>query len=186
MCVCVCVCMYVYIYIYIYIYLFLGVCIWAFFLMCMHIYIYIQMYTHTPRKRLKFYIVLVIRVFTNGLADRGLIPSWFIPKKWYLIPPCLMYISKVKWSSPGKGVAIEKGAFGSPLNTVANFTFFSYIPQEKSWYIYEPVSWSLSLYIYIYIYIYMYVRVCLNFKIANWLDSILKSLLQERQNTCLF
>ena len=58
-------------------------------------------------------------------------------KKWYLIPPCLTlniirYFSRVKWSNPGKGVvpsltprvvAIEKGAFGSPLTTVANFTF---------------------------------------------------------------
>ena len=31
-------------------------------------------------------------------------------KKWYLIPPCLIliiirYISRVKWSNPGKGVA---------------------------------------------------------------------------------
>ena len=31
-------------------------------------------------------------------------------KKWYLIPPCLTfsnirYVSKVKWSNPGKGVA---------------------------------------------------------------------------------
>ena len=47
-------------------------------------------------------------------------------KKWYLIPLCLTlsiirYISRVKWSNPGKGVtpplhlgvvAIEKGAFG--------------------------------------------------------------------------
>ena len=31
-------------------------------------------------------------------------------KKWYLIPPCLTlsiirYVSRVKWSNPGKGVA---------------------------------------------------------------------------------
>ena len=31
-------------------------------------------------------------------------------KKWYLMPPCLtlsilQYISRVKWSNPGKGVA---------------------------------------------------------------------------------
>ena len=59
-------------------------------------------------------------------------------KKWYLMPPCLTfsiirYRSRVKWSNPWKGVvANEKGAFGSPLTTVANFTF---------------------TYIYIYIYI---------------------------------
>ena len=52
------------------------------------------------------------------------------------MPPCLTlsiikYISRVKWSNPGKGVAsslhlgvvgIEKGAFKPPLTTVTNFT----------------------------------------------------------------
>ena len=70
------------------------------------------------------------RVFANGPGDLGSIPVRVIPKtlKWYLIPPCLThsiirYVSRVKWSNPGKGVApsptprvaaIEKGAFGSP------------------------------------------------------------------------
>ena len=77
-----------------------------------------------------------------------------LKKKWYLMPPCLTlsiirYGSRVKWSNPGKElrppihhdvVAIEKGAFGSPLTMVANFTFFTF-------------------YI-IYIYIYMCVCVC--------------------------
>ena len=52
-------------------------------------------------------------------------------KKWYLIPPCLTfsiirYVSRVKWSNPGKRVAsplhldivaIEKGAFWSTSTT---------------------------------------------------------------------
>ena len=55
----------------------------------------------------------------------------------HLVPPCLTlskvrYVSRVKWSNPGKGVApprlgvvaIEKGAFWSPSTTVANFTTF--------------------------------------------------------------
>ena len=44
--------------------------------------------------------------------DLGSIPGRIIPKtqKWYLIPPCLTlnnikYVSRVKWSNPGKGVA---------------------------------------------------------------------------------
>ena len=63
-----------------------------------------------------------------------------------MIPLCLTlsnirYVSRVKWSNPGKGsyphlhlgvVAIEKGAFWSPLTTVTNY-----------------------IYIYIYIYICM-------------------------------
>ena len=54
---------------------------------------------------------LVGRVFANGPGDLGSIPGWVIPKtlKWYLIPPCLTlsnirYVSRVKWSNPGKGV----------------------------------------------------------------------------------
>ena len=87
-------------------------------------------------------IGLVSRVFVSGPGDRGSIPGWVLPKtqKWYLIPPCLTlstirYVSRVKWSNPGRGVepslhfsvvAIEKRAFGSPSNTVANFTYFTY------------------------------------------------------------
>ena len=57
-------------------------------------------------------------------------------KKWYLMLPCftlsiIRYGSRVKWINPGKGitpplhfgvVAIEKGAFGSPLTMFASFT----------------------------------------------------------------
>ena len=84
-------------------------------------------------------IGIMVRVFTNGLGDWGSIQGRVIPKtkKWYLIPLCLIlstirYVSRIEWSNPGKGVvpslhlgevAIEKGAFGSPLTTVANFTY---------------------------------------------------------------
>ena len=54
----------------------------------------------------------VARVFANGLGDLGSIPRCVIPKtlKWYLIPPSSTvsdkrYVSRVKWSNPGKGVA---------------------------------------------------------------------------------
>ena len=57
-------------------------------------------------------IGLVRRVFANGPGDLGSIPGYSYQrlKKWFLIPPCLSlsnirYISKVKWSNPGKGVA---------------------------------------------------------------------------------
>ena len=41
----------------------------------------------------------------------------------------MKYVSRVKYSNPGKGVAIEKEALGSPSTTVANFTLlvFSHI-----------------------------------------------------------
>ena len=54
------------------------------------------------------------RVFANGPEDLGSIPGRIIPKtlKWYLISPWLTlnnirYVSSVKWSNPGKGVAIS-------------------------------------------------------------------------------
>ena len=60
--------------------------------------------------------------------------SLFNPRSRHTIPPCLTlsnirYVSRVKWSNPGKGVrpsqylgivAIEKGAFWSPSTTVTN------------------------------------------------------------------
>ena len=58
-------------------------------------------------------IGLVGTVFAKGPGHLGSIPGRVIPKtfkKWYLIPPCLTlcnirYVSRVKWSNPGKGVA---------------------------------------------------------------------------------
>ena len=61
-----------------------------------------------------YYIILLVvgRAFANGPGDWNLITGQVISKnqKWYLIPPCLTlsiirYISRVKWSNPGKGVA---------------------------------------------------------------------------------
>ena len=58
-------------------------------------------------------IGLTSGVFTNGPKDLGSVPGWVIPKtqkKWYLMLPCLIlsiirYISRVKWSNPGNGLA---------------------------------------------------------------------------------
>ena len=62
-------------------------------------------------KGVKLLIGVVGRVFANVPWDLGSIPGRVIPKtlKWYLIPPCLTlsnirYVSRVKWSNPGKGV----------------------------------------------------------------------------------
>ena len=52
--------------------------------------------------------------------------------KWYLIPPCLTlstirYVSRVKWSNPGKGVAPSPtpwcSSYWKGSLQVANFTF---------------------------------------------------------------
>ena len=57
-------------------------------------------------------IGLVGRVFANGPGIWGSTPGRVIPKtlKMVLIPPCLTlsmirYVSRVKWSNPGNGVA---------------------------------------------------------------------------------
>ena len=59
-------------------------------------------------------ISLVGRVFPNGPGDLDSISGCVIPKTlvWYLIPLCLTlnnirYVSKVKWSNLGKGVALS-------------------------------------------------------------------------------
>ena len=69
-----------------------------------------------------------VKVFAHGPRDLGYISGQVLPKnqKWYLIPPCLIfsiirYVSRVKWSNPGKRekspplrhgvVAIENGTF---------------------------------------------------------------------------
>ena len=64
-----------------------------------------------------------------------------ILKKWYLIPPCLTlsiirYVSRVKWSNPGKGVAPSptprwsshwKGIFRVALEYYRQLTYLQYL-----------------------------------------------------------
>ena len=52
---------------------------------------------------------LSVRVIANGRETwvQSQVKSYQRLKKWYLIPPCLairiiMYVSRVKWSNPGK------------------------------------------------------------------------------------
>ena len=56
-------------------------------------------------------IGLVGTVFVSGPGDgvQSQVKSYQRLSKWYLVPPCLTlniirYISRVKWSNPGKGV----------------------------------------------------------------------------------
>ena len=56
------------------------------------------------------YIALMGRAFANGPGDLGSIPGAVSLLKWYLIPHCstfshIRYVSRVKWSNPGKGGA---------------------------------------------------------------------------------
>ena len=72
-------------------------------------------------------------------------------KKWYLISPCLTlsiirYVSREKWSNPGKGVppprlhlgvvAIERELWGSPRLLSPTFLF--------NWFTFELIFWNLS------------------------------------------
>ena len=85
-------------------------------------------------------------MFTNDPGDRvqSQIMSYQRLKKWYLMRPYLTlnvirYVSRVNWRNPEEGVApsstpwsssFEKGAFGFPSTTFANFTLF-YISLRK-------------------------------------------------------
>ena len=78
------------------------------------------------------------RVFANGPGDLGSIQGRIVPKILEIVLDTsllnnIRYISRVKWSNPGKGVApsptltIEKGAFWLPSSTVANFTLWKWL-----------------------------------------------------------
>ena len=78
------------------------------------------------------FIGLVVRVFANGPGDQGSILDRVIPKTQKMVPHYKIWIKgKVKqsreWSSTLLlhlgAVAIEKGAFRSPLTMVTNFTY---------------------------------------------------------------
>ena len=79
-------------------------------------------------------IGITVRVFANGAEDRGSIPGRVIPKtqKWYFMPHCLTLNVRIKgkveqfreWSCTLGVVAIERGTFGSPSTTVADFTSY--------------------------------------------------------------
>ena len=71
-------------------------------------------------------------MFANGLGDWSSIPGRVLPKTQKLIlDATLHYKARIKgeveqsrqWSNALGVVAIEKGAFGSPLTKVTNFTF---------------------------------------------------------------
>ena len=79
-------------------------------------------------------------MFANNPGDLGSIPGRVIPKTLKMVLDTnllklshITYVSRVKWSNPGKGVAptpsvvvIGKGAFGSPSTTVTNLLNYSY------------------------------------------------------------
>ena len=81
------------------------------------------------------------RVFANGLGDLGSIPGHVVPKTLKMVlDTSLLTLQQYNVRIKGKVeqsremsctlpytsvfVAIEKGAFWSPLTTVANFTYF--------------------------------------------------------------
>ena len=78
-------------------------------------------------------------------------------KKWYLMLPCftisiIRYISRVKWSNEGKGVAPSPTPWSSSywkggLQVALDYSHQLYFTE-----------WSSNIYIYIYIYIYIKFR----------------------------
>ena len=100
--------------------------------------------------------LFILKCITNGLGDWGSISGLVIPKdskKWYLIFPCLTlsiirYVSRVKWSNPGKGVA--------PSLTPQYSSYW-----KGSHWLRSPtllICVCVCVYIYIYIYIYSTIK----------------------------
>ena len=80
--------------------------------------------------------------------------------KWYWIPPCLTlsnirYVSRVKWSNPGKGVAPSPTPWCSSYWKWSLLAALDYGCQQQL-YIYIYIYTLIFEYIYIYIYIYIY------------------------------
>ena len=102
------------------------------------------MFTHTRTRTHTHW--LSSRVFDCGPGDRGSISGWVILKKWYLIPPCLTlsiirFVSRVKWSNTGKGVASSstprcssywKGSFRLALDYGRKIHFYIYKPTKTA------------------------------------------------------
>ena len=104
----------------------------------------------------------VSRAFANGPVDTDSFPGQVVPntQNWYLIPLCLdlsiiRYVSRVKWSNPGKVVANEKWASGSPLTWIS-----LYIHMCVCVY-YICMSICLYICLYLYLCICRYVFICI-------------------------
>ena len=94
-------------------------------------------------------------------------------KKWYLMPPCLIlsiirYVSKIKWSNRGKGVAPSPTLWCSSYLKGILLVTLDYGPQL--YFIYSYITYILCIFICIiyvsfvniYIYIFIYIMyICL-------------------------
>ena len=83
-------------------------------------------------------------VWETGVASQ--VESYQRLKKWYLIRPCLIlsnirYVSRVKWSNPGKGVVPSptpwgssywKGSLRVALDSSRQLYFFTYLDTNLS------------------------------------------------------
>ena len=121
------------------------------------------------------------RVFANGLVDWGSILGRVIPKTLKMVlDTSLLNTRYYKVDIKGKGeqsrvrssalgvVAIEKGAFGLPSTTVANFTYFTSICWIVHIYLQKYTNNFVNciiepLYVrFIYIYIWTVCTTCFN------------------------
>ena len=100
-------------------------------------------------KKICIYIGIMVKVFTNGLEDQGLILGRVIPKTQKMVLDASLLSThhykvwiKSKWINPGKGVV------PSPTSRCS-----SYWKREPSS---RPLLQSANLHKYIYIYIYIY------------------------------
>ena len=133
-------------------------------------------------------IGIMVRVFAKGPGE-----SYQRLKKWYLMPPCstlsiIRHGSRVKWRTPGKGVApipaplcssYREGSlrvildYGRQLYLLTNYSLTNSLPPSLSLsFSFPPLSLSLSLSIYIYMHIVIHRQtVSLYHNSSVWLDT---------------
>ena len=161
----VCLHMYLYIYIRVYcVFIYIYVCACVYICMCVCVCVCVGKYICLAISQMS-------RVFANGPGDQGSIAGRVRPKTQKIVlDSALLSTQHYKVRIKGKVeqsrelssaplhlgvVAIEKGAFGSPLTKVANFTTYIYL---------------LCVYVYTYIYIYICVCVCIYIYICTYLS----------------
>ena len=116
-------------------------------------------------------------------------------KKWYLIPPCLtlsnvQYVSRVKWSNPGKGVALSSTLRCSSyrkgsLRVALDYSRQLYLLTRRSVNSDQQLKWMVVVQIEAYIDLYRVFStghsVCLHEKCENIIRFI-KLLQNQKQN----
>ena len=102
-------------------------------------------------------------MFANGPGDLDSIPGRVIPKTlWYLIHSNIRYVSRIKWSNPGKGVASSSTPQCSSYWKGSLIVALDYGRLQFIIHIYIYIYIYIQIYVHIYMHIYIHVHRCMH------------------------